>query len=250
MDLLERKSCLISRHPWERARSKFFNRLIQKLSPTNSAVEYLDVGSGDAWFAAQLIDTLPSRSHITCWDINYEAEDLEASSCPSPGLTLTNKQPHSTFEGLLMLDVMEHVENDIEFISHMAEMCIDHDGWILVSVPAYQSLFTSHDAAVKHFRRYSPQQCARVLRSAGLTIEAQGGLFHSLLAVRGTQAAKERLMGPNEHWEGAGSWRAGRCLTRAVTTVLDAECRMSEALARTKTVLPGLSYWAFCRRSS
>jgi hypothetical protein len=148
-----------------------------------------------------------------------------------------------------MLDVIEHVEDDVGFISHIAETCVDPDGWILVSVPAYQSLFTSHDAAVKHFRRYSPHKCARVLRSAGLKIEAQGGLFHSLLAVRGTQAAKERLLGPNEHWEGAGSWRAGPRVTRAVTTVLDAECRMSEALAKTRTVLPGLSYWALCRRA-
>ena len=38
-------------------------------------------------------------------------------------------------------------------------MMAEH-GWILVSVPAYQSLFTSHDTALKHYRRYSPVQCA------------------------------------------------------------------------------------------
>jgi hypothetical protein len=62
--------------------------------------------------------------------------------------------------------------------------------------------------------------------------------------------ARERISGPNPHWVGAGAWSGGPRLTRAVTSALTAETRMSELFGtRTKSVLPGLSYWAFCRRA-
>jgi hypothetical protein len=250
MDLLERSSAIVTRHPWEMARSKFFIRLLRRLAPAAPEARLLDVGSGDAWLAAQLADSLPMGSHITCWDVNYTPDDLIAYSNRSASLTLTTDEPATKFNGILMLDVVEHVAHDVEFISGIVESRLHHDGWVLVSVPAYQRLFTSHDSAVKHYRRYSPRQAADVLRGAGLRVEAQGGLFHSLLAVRGTQAARERLTGPNEEWVGAGAWRGGPRLTRAVTSALSAESRMSEVLGtKTRSVLPGLSYWAFCRRA-
>jgi hypothetical protein len=150
-----------------------------------------------------------------------------------------------------MLDVVEHVGDDVGFVTNIVDTCLGDDGWILVSVPAYQSLFTSHDAAVKHFRRYSPNRCAEMLRSAGLRVEFQGGLFHSLLAVRSAQAARERLKKPSKEWVGAGGWSGGPRLTRVVTRALGAESRMSMLLGtKAKRTLPGLSYWAFCRRAT
>ena len=202
MDLLERDGEVVSRHPWELARSKFFVRLLRRLAPASRDVRLLDVGAGDAWFSAQLVETLPAGSRITCWDVNYSDEDLSVYARDSSSLTLTAEQPDDPFGGILMLDVVEHVEDDIGFVSRIVESRLERDGWVLVSVPAYQSLFTSHDNAVKHFRRYSPCQAAEVLEAAGLRVEAQGGLFHSLLVVRGTQAAKERLAGPKDPWVG------------------------------------------------
>jgi Methyltransferase domain len=250
MDLLERDGDVVSRHPWELARSKFFVRLVRRFAPASRDVRLLDVGAGDAWFSAQLVDTLPAGSRITCWDVNYSEKDLSLYARHSSSLTLTAEQPDDKYGGILMLDVVEHVEDDIGFVSRIVESRLERDGWVLVSVPAYQSLFTSHDNAVKHFRRYSPRQAAAVLEAAGLRVEAQGGLFHSLLVVRGTQAAKERLSGPKGTWVGPGGWSGGPRLTRAMVSALGAESRMSEVFGtKTRSVLPGLSYWAFCRRA-
>ncbi len=55
-----------------------------------------------------------------------------------------------------MLDVIEHVEDDVGFVRDVVDGSLAPGGWVLVSVPAYQSLFSSHDRALKHFRRYAP----------------------------------------------------------------------------------------------
>jgi hypothetical protein len=250
MDLLERSQCNASRHPWELSRSRFFIRLIDRLAVPHWPVNLLDVGAGDAWFADQLTQALPSGSHATCWDTNYTPEDLVTLGGAVAQLSLTTEKPLCTFSGILMLDVIEHVADDVGFVAGIVRDCLEDDGWILISVPAYQRLFTSHDKAVKHYRRYSPHGCSDVLREAGLQVVAQGGLFQSLLAVRGAQAAREHLAGTRKPWAGPGAWSGGPRLTRMVTTTLDVESRFSFGLgARTGMALPGLSHWAFCRRA-
>jgi hypothetical protein len=249
MDLVERGQSTAARHPWEVVRAQFFIRLLAQLAPARSPVQLLDVGSGDAWLADQLVAHLPAGSGITCWDTNYTAEDLAETELHPVGVTLTSTPPATRSEGILMLDVMEHVEDDVAFVSDIMETSMAADGWLLLSVPAYQGLFNAHDTALKHFRRYSPRQCADVLRRAGLRVDVQGGLFHSLLAARGAQVAKERLTAPADGAQGIGAWNHGPGLTRAVTTVLGAESRLSLALGvKAKAVVPGLSYWAFCHR--
>ena len=99
MDLLERDGEVVSRHPWELARSKFFVRLLRRFAPASRDVRLLDVGSGDAWFSAQLVDTLPAESRITCWDVNYSDEDLSLYARHSSSFTLTAEQPEMPLAG-------------------------------------------------------------------------------------------------------------------------------------------------------
>jgi SAM-dependent methyltransferase len=248
VDLVERSDNSNRRHPWEVSRSAFFRRLLEEYGGT-AATSVLDVGAGDAWFAQRLLEVLPNGATMHCWDINYSAEDVEDPDL-SPGLVLTPELPPGRFDGILMLDVVEHVEDDIGFVRDLVDGSLAPGGWALVSVPAYQSLFTAHDTALKHFRRYSPAQCRQVLEAAGLKIEREGSLFQSLLALRGAQKLKERLTGPGPSSEqGIGGWNGGESLTRITTGVLDAEGRLSIALSRHNRLVPGLSYWAWCRRA-
>ena len=75
MDLRERREHLGYRHPWEIVRARFFGNQIVK-SAGNHPVNILDLGSGDCWFAEQLLPRLPLGSSITCCDINFSDSDL------------------------------------------------------------------------------------------------------------------------------------------------------------------------------
>jgi SAM-dependent methyltransferase len=262
VDLAERGAAIERRHPWEVARASFFARLIERTGVGRNATSVLDVGAGDAWLATTLRATLPTDARLTCWDTNYREEDL-ADALARERVTLTMEEPDGRFDLVLMLDVVEHVEDDVSFVRHIVDDRLQPGGRVVVSVPAYQALFTDHDRALSHFRRYSPAQCRAVLDHAGLVVDVDGGLFQSLLAVRALQALAERAARrrkvrghgagadhPGEdqagHGVGVGGWHGGSRLTRGVTSVLEAEGAAALALGTRGHRLPGLSYWAVC----
>ena len=249
MDLVERQATLVRRHPWELARARFFLRLVDRLGLVSTTARWLDVGSGDAWLAEQLRARLPADASLVCWDVNYsDAELAAAASSAPPGIVMTSARPSGTFDGILMLDVVEHVEDDAGFVRDVVEGLLAPSGWALVSVPAYQALFSEHDRALRHHRRYSPGALRAVLESAGLEVVTRGGLFHGLLAVRAAQVVRERRRGPAAEVQGIGAWHGDQRTTRLLTRVLETEGQLSLACAaRHLPVLPGLSTWAYCR---
>lgn len=252
MDLAERSSEATGRHPWEIARFRFFRRLFERHGALRHGKSWLDVGAGDTWFAQQLVATLPSPSTVACWDINYGPDELSRLQAELPDSVLvTAAQPQGRFDMLLLLDVIEHVEDDYAFLVELVEECLATDGTVVISVPAYQSLFGRHDRFLHHYRRYSPRQCRALIASARLETTAQGGLFHSLLPVRAAQVALERgrSLDDDESAAGLGAWSRGPATTRAIIGMFDIEATISLALGMRQLAVPGLSYWAVARRA-
>ncbi len=67
------------------------------------------------------------------------------------------------------MDVLEHVDDDVALIrSSMAGAC--PGAFVLISVPAFQSLFSAHDRFLEHRRRYTIRSLEAAARAAGLEI--------------------------------------------------------------------------------
>jgi SAM-dependent methyltransferase len=248
VDLTERQGSVAQRHPWEVARAEFFLHLLKRCGVLETGGNWLDVGSGDAWFGTQLRRLLPREAELTCWDINYTPEDLaSAAESGIERMKLVAERPAERFDRILMLDVIEHVENDAEFVESTVGDLLADGGIVLISVPAYQALFSSHDRMLRHHRRYSPADCRRLLEKSGLTVLADGGLFHTLLPVRVAQIALERVRQVKSLSTGIGDWQGGKIATRAVTRALIMETKLSLTLGLRGLTAPGLSYWALCR---
>jgi hypothetical protein len=244
MDLVERRGADAARHPWEIARAEFFLRLLAQHDLLSTGRAWLDIGSGDAWFAKQLRRHVPASAPITCWDVNYTRDDVARSA---EGLELVAERPGSAADRVLMLDVVEHVEDDVAFVRGIVDELVEKDGYALASVPAYQSLFSSHDRVLRHFRRYSPGAARSLLALSGLEVVSEGGLFASLLPARAVEVGLERARRRTPRRAGVGHWRCGPTPTRLLTRALVADGRASLALSRRGVSLPGLSYWALCR---
>jgi hypothetical protein len=249
VDLTERGQAGAPRHPWETARCEFFIGLLRDTGLLTPA-RWLDVGAGDAWLAGQLLAYGPSGTTVTCWDTNYSSTDL--GSLEEPSLSLSREEPTGIFARVLLLDVVEHVEDDAAFLKRMVHEHTDPDSWVLVSVPAHQALFSRHDVFLRHYRRYGRRRCARLLEESGLVIEREGGLFHALALARAGQVFWERLgIRPTEAKpEGVGAWHHGSAVTWMVRRALSMDLWLSRTSTRRGRYLPGLSYWALCRPGS
>jgi len=251
MDLIERPAEFVRRHPWEVARARFFLRLLERLGCLSTTTAWLDVGAGDGWFASQLRAVLPATATLVCWDVHYGDAELSSPAPEHANIVFTAQRPPGAFDGVMMLDVIEHVEDDVAFVRDVVGDSLAESGWVLVSVPAYQGLFSDHDRALKHYRRYSPRALRATLESAGLTVVARGGLFHTLLPLRSAMVLRERQRRTHLPQTGLGGWHGSERLSRAIVFALDSETRMSLAMGtRNFPPLPGLSTCALCRRAS
>ena len=90
-----------------------------------------------------------------------------ARYCRSRGNTLPFRD--GVFDAVVASDVLEHIEDDTAAAAEIARV-LRRGGRVIVSVPAHPWLFSEHDAALRHFRRYSKAAIRQVLERNGLTI--------------------------------------------------------------------------------
>ncbi len=67
----------------------------------------------------------------------------------------------------LLLDVIEHIDDDIDVLRSAREI-VGPDGRIIITVPAYMWMWSAHDLANHHVRRYNASTLRASLKSAGL----------------------------------------------------------------------------------
>jgi len=242
MDLSERPENTLRRHPWEVARARFFLDLLP-----DRPGRVLDVGAGDAYFAKRVVDEHPT-AEVTCQDLLYTDEELSSFAAGSPRVQFSRALPDGEFDTIMLLDVLEHVPNDVEFVRELMPR-LAPAGKLVFSIPAWPVLFSSHDRPLAHHRRYTPASAKQVLAEAGLTPTISGGLFHSLLAPRALQVGLERLTKREGDTHDLG-WRAGPVVSTLVDGALSLDTRLSRLLSRASLELPGLSWWAVCTRST
>ena len=244
MDLRERTEAA-PRHPWELARADHILRLLRGagLPP---AARVLDAGSGDSFVASAVRRTLP-EADVTCWDAHYTDADL--ADAPT-GTRRVRQEPDGLFDAVLALDVIEHVEDDVAFLQTLRAHVSD-SGVLLVTVPAYQRLFSAHDRYLAHYRRYSRPQLAKALADAGWQPTELGGFFLSLLVPRAAAVAAERrraARGEDVEVKHLGTWSGGPVVTRGIRGVLAADAGLGRVAGKVlPRGLPGLSIAAIAR---
>ena len=72
-------------------------------------------------------------------------------------------------DAVIGLDIFEHIEDDKAAFEE-AYRVLRPGGILVLSVPAFQSLWGPHDVALMHFRRYRVQQVRQRLEEAGFTV--------------------------------------------------------------------------------
>lgn len=241
MDLTERGAST-RRHPWEVQRFEAYRTVLAGQNAL-SAQRVLDVGAGDGWFAESLARHLTHGAEVVCWDTSYDDAELFAND----RIRRTRERPGGTFDLVLALDVLEHVEDAHQFIGNELAPLTRAGASVLVAVPAYQRLFSTHDRALGHHRRYNRRELLAEI-DTWVDVTQHGSLFTSLVPARAVEVALERVRPPtttDASDTGIGGWQGGAATTGLANGLLRVDSRFGLALARRGMRLPGLSHWAF-----
>ena len=90
-----------------------------------------------------------------------------AGYCRASGTLLPFGQ--GAFDAVVASDVLEHISDDGAAISEIHRV-LRLGGAAIISVPAHEWLFSAHDAALHHFRRYSKAGLRDLLERGGLKV--------------------------------------------------------------------------------
>ena len=74
------------------------------------------------------------------------------------------------FDVVTALDMLEHLDDDARAVREIARV-LKPGGYLVAWVPAYEFLWSEHDDAVGHRRRYVREGLERVLKGAGFHVE-------------------------------------------------------------------------------
>ena len=91
------------------------------------------------------------------------------------------------------LDLLEHIPDDAAAVAEMARV-LRPGGILLVMVPALPFLWSEHDEALDHLRRYRARQLREILEGAGLKVERLSPLITLLLAPIGALRLLQRIL--------------------------------------------------------
>ncbi|HEV7527583.1 MAG TPA: class I SAM-dependent methyltransferase [Solirubrobacteraceae bacterium] len=165
------------RHWWYRGRRSVLERVIDDLRlPARARI--LDAGCGSGRnmveFARHGTVTGIELSHTSvCLAREREAgEVVEGSVLDMPF------EPDA-FELAASLDVIEHLQDDLQALRELRRV-VAPGGTLLVTVPAYQWLWSGHDEINHHHRRYTRRSLQRVGEQAGWQ-QVRTTYFNSLL---------------------------------------------------------------------
>jgi ubiquinone/menaquinone biosynthesis C-methylase UbiE len=92
-----------------------------------------------------------------------------------------------SFDVVTALDILEHTDDDLAALREIQRVC-SKEGLLLVTVPAYGFLWSEHDEALKHRRRYTSHELRNKLTLTGFDVVRASyfitTLFFPILAFR------------------------------------------------------------------
>jgi len=251
MDLREFKSSLHRRHPWEMARLEAVKDILRSVNLSDGPFECLDIGCGDGFFGRKLFASLLLKTY-TGIDTNLSAAQAVDMSIKEQGILYVNEYrdlANNQYSLTLLMDVLEHVEDDRQFLADIVYRYGKKGGYFLITVPAFPSLFGGHDRFLNHYRRYRRSELLHLIESGPLSCVSHGYLFISLLLVRWVSSINEKFFPSNNKRNiGVGNWNRGEFVTNTIGRILRADIRISSTLNRIGIKFPGLTIWALCKK--
>jgi len=186
---------------WFVARRRILLSLLRKHLPRRTGLAVLDAGCG----TGINVQVLGEFGIVTGVDISAEAiafcrtrGELSVVQGDLRALDLPDRQ----YDLVTALDVIEHIDADERAARELIRVT-KPGGHILITVPAFPSLWSEHDEVNQHVRRYRAAQLRDLVARNGCTIRKfsylNTVLFPVAVGARTAKKIRRRLLGPPNH---------------------------------------------------
>lgn len=151
---------------WHVTRINFAEKVIRRHFPIPSNFNVLDYGCGTGGFLLELNKRLKFKS---CLGVDVSKQAIHYAGLHG-GLYM-HMEPGDfsvvrSRDLVFLMDVLEHIDDDISFLGNLL-LSLEANAYLLISVPAHPSLFSSWDTALNHYRRYSRKGLFELIDSTG-----------------------------------------------------------------------------------
>ncbi len=146
---------------FNRHRSKEVIEIIKK-----NEIELLwEIGAGDGQISQNLMEQ--DINIIAIEPLLSGVSKLNSLSIKTfPGTLKMLQLPDNSIEAIGIFDVLEHIDNTVPFLEEIYRV-LKPQGYLIITVPAGQYLFSNYDLSIGHFRRYSKTELKRSLGNSG-----------------------------------------------------------------------------------
>ena len=191
---------LDDRHWWYRGRRRIIRAELDRL-PLPADASVLDAGCG----SGRTLEELSPYGDVYGIELDPGAADVaRARGRGEVQIGRLEELPwdDGRFDLITCLDVIEHTPDDRVTLRELRRVSRP-GGFLLVTVPAYQGLWSTHDVANHHYRRYSRSRLRAAARDAGWGVvrmtSFNGLLLAPAAAVR--LAERRRLREPDSDYK-------------------------------------------------
>ena len=231
-------------HWWYRGRRRIIEVELAKL-PLPRPARVLDAGCG----SGRTLQELVRYGEVSGIELSPEAAAVASARGPYDvriGRLEALPWEDAGFDLVTCLDVIEHTPDDVATLRELARVTRP-GGWLLVTVPAYQALWSRHDEDNHHYRRYEREPLRAAALGGGWAVRRMTSFNTLLLAPAAAVRLAQRLQRPGT---GGGEHRhdieiGPAWLNGVLERPLRAEARW---LARGRTLPAGLSLLAVLQR--
>jgi SAM-dependent methyltransferase len=178
------------RHWWYQGRRRVLDVVLRNLRlPPGTAI--LDAGCGSGRNMVEL------QHYGTATGLELSSPSVAAARARNVGEVVQGsilEMPFAddTFELAVSLDVIEHLQDDVAALRELRRV-VAPGGRLLVTVPAYQWLWSRHDEINHHHRRYNRRTLLAAAAQAGWKSERTSHFNSLLLPVAMAMRALEPL---------------------------------------------------------
>ncbi len=143
--------------------------LIEKAFPKRKNLRILDIGCG----TGEIVRALSKYGQAYGVDLSSEALQygwFRGSDHLVQADTDDMPFKEESFDLLVILDLFEHIPNDVASARDFTRY-LKKGGCMIVSSPAMPVLWSKRDVELHHYRRYKKKQMTKIVRKAGLKTE-------------------------------------------------------------------------------